>query len=97
MKRCAVGGCGVLVSGADVRDLDVTDPLSGEVTGCSNGGMRVYELAKDARTRTSIAGFMPQVGSPHPGFGGMEAMMWDFAGRHAKKDADPAACAAPGP
>jgi poly(3-hydroxybutyrate) depolymerase len=38
------------------------------VTGCSNGGMFVYELAKDARTAERFAGYMPQVGSPHPGF-----------------------------
>lgn len=38
------------------------------VTGCSNGGMFVYELAKDARTSQRFAGYLPQVGSPHPGF-----------------------------
>jgi dienelactone hydrolase len=38
------------------------------VTGCSNGGMFVYELAKDARTANRFAGFLPQVGAPHPGF-----------------------------
>jgi poly(3-hydroxybutyrate) depolymerase len=37
-------------------------------TGCSNGGMFVYELAKDARTANRFAGYMPQVGAPHPGF-----------------------------
>lgn len=38
------------------------------VTGCSNGGMFVYELAKDVRTANRFAGYMPQVGAPHPGF-----------------------------
>jgi len=38
------------------------------VTGCSNGGMFVYELAKDKRTSERFAGYLPQVGSPHPGF-----------------------------
>jgi poly(3-hydroxybutyrate) depolymerase len=38
------------------------------VTGCSNGGMFVYELAKDPRTSERFAGYLPQVGSPHPGF-----------------------------
>jgi len=38
------------------------------VTGCSNGGMFVYELAKDARTSGRFAGYLPQVGAPHPGF-----------------------------
>lgn len=38
------------------------------VTGCSNGGMMVYELAKDRRTAGRFAGYVPQVGSPHPGF-----------------------------
>lgn len=38
------------------------------VSGCSNGGMFVYELAKDARTAERFAGYLPQVGSPHPGF-----------------------------
>jgi poly(3-hydroxybutyrate) depolymerase len=38
------------------------------VTGCSNGGMFVYELAKDKRTSGRFAGYLPQVGSPHPGF-----------------------------
>ena len=38
------------------------------VTGCSNGGMFVYELAKDVRTSGRFAGYLPQVGSPHPGF-----------------------------
>jgi poly(3-hydroxybutyrate) depolymerase len=38
------------------------------VTGCSNGGMFVYELAKDKRTAARFAGYMPQVGAPHPGF-----------------------------
>lgn len=38
------------------------------VTGCSNGGMFVYELAKDTRTSLRFAGYVPQVGSPHPGF-----------------------------
>jgi poly(3-hydroxybutyrate) depolymerase len=38
------------------------------VTGCSNGGMFVYELAKDKRTSVRFAGYLPQVGSPHPGF-----------------------------
>jgi len=38
------------------------------VTGCSNGGMFLYELAKDGRTANRFAGYLPQVGSPHPGF-----------------------------
>ena len=38
------------------------------VTGCSNGGMFLYELAKDDRTSNRFAGYLPQVGSPHPGF-----------------------------
>ena len=38
------------------------------VSGCSNGGMFVYELAKDPRTSNRFAVFLPQVGAPHPGF-----------------------------
>ncbi|MDH3768951.1 MAG: hypothetical protein OES99_10930, partial [Gammaproteobacteria bacterium] len=38
------------------------------VSGCSNGGMFVYELAKDSRTSARFAGYLPQVGAPHPGF-----------------------------
>ena len=51
-------------------------------TGCSNGGMFMYELARDPRTAPYLAGIAPTVGLPHNGFnfGPLEPMhfigMW---------------------
>lgn len=64
--RDSVGQIAALLD--EIEALYCVDRSMIWVTGCSNGGMMVYELAKDARTRTRFAGFMPQVGAPHPGF-----------------------------
>ena len=37
-------------------------------TGCSNGGMFLYELANDERSSSLFAGVAPMVGLPHYGF-----------------------------
>ena len=37
-------------------------------TGCSNGGIFLYELAQDARVAPRLAGIAPVVGLPHIGF-----------------------------
>lgn len=37
-------------------------------TGESNGGIFLYELARDARTASRFAGFAPVIGSPHANF-----------------------------
>mmetsp|Transcript_20553 Transcript_20553/g.34582 ORF Transcript_20553/g.34582 Transcript_20553/m.34582 type:complete len:397 (+) Transcript_20553:13-1203(+) len=37
-------------------------------TGCSNGGIFLYELAKDPRMSGRLAGIVPLVGVPHNGF-----------------------------
>jgi hypothetical protein len=37
-------------------------------TGCSNGGMFLYELAHDERSASLLAGVAPMVGLPHYGF-----------------------------
>ena len=52
----------------EVESLYCVDRSMISVTGCSNGGMFVFELAKDPRTSERIATYLPQVGSPHPGF-----------------------------
>ena len=37
-------------------------------TGCSNGGMFIFEIATDARLAGRLAGVAPQVGLPHYGW-----------------------------
>jgi len=37
-------------------------------TGCSNGAMFLYSLARDPRIKDLLAGIAPMVGSPHYGF-----------------------------
>jgi len=37
-------------------------------TGCSNGGMFMFELANNPRTAHYLAGIAPMVGLPHNGF-----------------------------
>ena len=37
-------------------------------TGCSNGGMFTFELSRDERIASRLAGFVPVVGLPHNGF-----------------------------
>ncbi len=49
------------------RDLCV-DERRIWASGCSNGGIFLYELARDARSAGRLAGIAPIVGSPHNGF-----------------------------
>ena len=37
-------------------------------SGCSNGGIFLYELARDSRMSDTLAGIVPLVGVPHNGF-----------------------------
>lgn len=55
-------------------------------TGCSNGGMFLYELAHNSRTSNILAGIAPMVGLPHNGFNFGPSSPMSFIGMWGLRD-----------
>eukprot|EP00039_Didymoeca_costata_P005018 m.77724 g.77724 ORF g.77724 m.77724 type:complete len:266 (+) comp12639_c0_seq1:419-1216(+) len=56
------------------------------ISGCSNGGIFLYELAKDTRIAHRLAGIIPIVGLPHNGFNKAPLNTMHFLGIWGTKD-----------
>eukprot|EP00588_Corethron_pennatum_P008361 CAMPEP_0194290534 /NCGR_PEP_ID=MMETSP0169-20130528/41418_1 /TAXON_ID=218684 /ORGANISM="Corethron pennatum, Strain L29A3" /LENGTH=303 /DNA_ID=CAMNT_0039038133 /DNA_START=169 /DNA_END=1077 /DNA_ORIENTATION=+ len=60
-----IGGDGTTGS---LSDVVCTDPHATFAVGISNGGMFVWNLARDPRTSGRLAGIAPIIGTPHCGY-----------------------------